>query len=111
MRAQPNPRAAWPSHDDNGGFFLIVILVGSGILGWVLWVNFHATISSMVMALFHEQIAFLRHFTNRYDLADRQMAAADPADVIPDQCRVREAPSAAGGAVPRPAPRRLCPDP
>ncbi len=81
MPPQPNPRAAWPSHDDNGGFFLIVILVGSGILAWVLWVNFHATISSMVMALFHEQIAFLRHFTNRYDLADRQMAAADPADV------------------------------
>ena len=81
MRAQPNARAAWPSHDDNGGFFLIVILVGSGILAWVLWVNFHATISSMVMALFHDQIVFLRHFTNRYDLADRQMAAADPGDV------------------------------
>jgi intracellular multiplication protein IcmP len=81
MPPQPNPRAAWPSHDDNGAFFLIVILVGSGILAWVLWVNFHATISSMVMALFHHEIAFLRHFTNRYDLADRQMAAADPGDV------------------------------
>jgi intracellular multiplication protein IcmP len=81
MHPQGNSRAAWPSHDDNGGFFLIVILVGSGILAWVLWVNFHATISSMVMALYHEQIVFLRHFTNRYDLADRQMAAADPGDV------------------------------
>jgi intracellular multiplication protein IcmP len=81
MRPQPNPRAAWPSHDDNGGFFLIVILVGSGILAWVLWVNFHAAISSVVMALYHDQIVFLRHFTNRYDLADRQMAAADPGDV------------------------------
>jgi len=81
MRSQPNPRAAWPSHDDNGGFFLIVILVGGGILAWVLWVNFHATISGMVMTLFRHEIALLRHFTNRYDLADRQMAAADPGQV------------------------------
>jgi intracellular multiplication protein IcmP len=81
MHPQGNSRAAWPSHDDDGGFFLIVILVGSGILAWVLWVNFHATISSLVMALYHEQIVFLRHFTNGYDLADRQMAAADPGAV------------------------------
>jgi intracellular multiplication protein IcmP len=30
------------------------------------------------MALRHHEIAFIRHFTDRYDLADRQMAAADP---------------------------------
>jgi len=81
MHSQPPPRAAWPSHDDNSGFFLIVILVGSGILGWVLWVNFHATISFMVMALFRHEIAFLRYFTHRFDLADTQMAAADPGAV------------------------------
>lgn len=32
MPVQPNPRAAWPSHDDNSGFFLIVTLIGLGIL-------------------------------------------------------------------------------
>jgi hypothetical protein len=35
----------------------------------------------MIIALFHDQSVFLRHFTNRYDLADRQMAAAGPGDV------------------------------
>ncbi len=30
------------------------------------------------MALHHREIAFIRHFSGRYDLADRQMAAAVP---------------------------------
>jgi intracellular multiplication protein IcmP len=34
-----------------------------------------------VIALRHHEIALIRHFTDRYDLADRQMLAADPEGV------------------------------
>jgi intracellular multiplication protein IcmP len=78
MPVQPNPRAAWPSHDDNSGFFLVVTLIGLGLLSAVLWINFHGAISGVVMGLFHDEISGLRRFTDRFDLADRQMLAANP---------------------------------
>jgi intracellular multiplication protein IcmP len=78
MRSQPHPRAAWPSGDDNTGFNLIVILLGCCVGVYLLWTSYHGEISAGVMALRHHEIAFIRHFTDRYDLADRQMAAADP---------------------------------
>ena len=78
MPAQPNPRAAWPSHDDNGGFFLVVALLGLAILAVILWLKYHGTISLVVMTMFHDEIGLLRHVTHRFDLADHQMMAADP---------------------------------
>ena len=78
MRSPPHPRAAWPSSDDNTGFNLIVILLGCCVGAYLLWTSYHGEISAGVMALRHHEIAFIRHFTDRYDLADRQMAAADP---------------------------------
>jgi intracellular multiplication protein IcmP len=48
-----------------------------------LWTIYHGEISAGVMALRHHEIAFIRHFTDRYDLADRQMAAAEPEGVTP----------------------------
>ena len=81
MRPQPNPRATWASGDDNTGFNLLVLLVGAVLGSYLLWTNYHAEISAAVMALHHQEIAFVRQFTHRYDLADRQMAAADPAGV------------------------------
>jgi intracellular multiplication protein IcmP len=78
MRSQPHPRAAWPSSDDNTGFNLIVILLGCCVGAYLLWTCYHGEISAGVMALRHHEIAFIRLFTDRHDLADRQMAAADP---------------------------------
>jgi len=78
MRSQPHPRATWPSSDDNTGFNLIVIFLGCCVGGYFLWTCYHSEISASVMALRHHEIAFIQHFTDRYDLADRQMAAADP---------------------------------
>jgi intracellular multiplication protein IcmP len=78
MRSSPHPRAAWPSSDDNTGFNLIVILLGCCVGAYLLWTCYHGEISAGVMALRHHEIAFIRLFTDRYDLADRQMAAADP---------------------------------
>ena len=78
MPAQPNPRAAWPSHDDNGGFFLVVTLLGLAILSIVLWINFHGVISASVMDVFHREIGWLRPMTDRFNLADRQMMATNP---------------------------------
>jgi len=75
---QPNPRASWPSHDDNGGFFLVISVVGIAVLAVVAWMNWHDAISSAVMALHHYEIGLLQYFTDRYDQADAQMAAADP---------------------------------
>jgi hypothetical protein len=78
MRSAPHPRAAWPSGDDNTGFNLIVILLGCCVGSYLLWTNYHSEISAGVMALRHHEIAFIQYFTDRYDLADRQMAGADP---------------------------------
>jgi intracellular multiplication protein IcmP len=78
MRSPPHPRAAWPSGDDNTGFNLIVILLGCCVGTYVLWTSYHGEISAGVMALRHHEIGFIQYFTDRYDLADRQMAAADP---------------------------------
>jgi intracellular multiplication protein IcmP len=81
MRSQPHPRAAWPSGDDNTGFNLIVILLGCCVGAYLLWTCYHGEISAGVITLRHHEIAFIRHFTDRYDLADRQMLAADPEGV------------------------------
>jgi intracellular multiplication protein IcmP len=85
MQPQPHPRATWASSDDNGGFFLLVIVAGLGVLSYVAWLNYHSVISAVVMAVFHLQIGLLQHVTHRFDLADRQMMASDPAGVtLPD---------------------------
>ena len=78
MRPQPNPRATWPSGDDNGGFYLIIILVCGCAFAYMLWSNYHGLISTAVMALHHQEIGVIRHFTSRFAKLDRQMAHADP---------------------------------
>ena len=81
MQPQPHPRATWASGDDNGGFFLLVIVVGLCVLSYVAWLNYHGVISAAVMALFHQEIGLLQRVTDRFDLADRQMMASDPEGV------------------------------
>jgi intracellular multiplication protein IcmP len=81
MRSPPNPRAAWPSSDDNTGFNLIVILLGCCVGAYLLWTCYHGEISAGVIALRHHEITFIQLFTERYDLADRQMLTADPEGV------------------------------
>jgi intracellular multiplication protein IcmP len=81
MPPQSNPRASWPSSDDNGGFFLIVLGIGLVILAFVLWTNFHGLISAGVMQGFHWEIGWLRSVTDRFNLADRQMMSANPETV------------------------------
>jgi intracellular multiplication protein IcmP len=81
MTPRPQPRASWPSSDDTTGFNLIVILLGCGVGGYLLWTNYHEAICAAVMSLAHQEILLLGHFTDRFQLADRQMAAADSAGV------------------------------
>jgi intracellular multiplication protein IcmP len=81
MRSPSNPRAAWPSSDDNTGFNLIVILLGCCVGDYLLWICHHGEISAGVIALRHHEIAFIQLFTDRYDLADWQMLTTDPEGV------------------------------
>jgi intracellular multiplication protein IcmP len=78
MRPPPQPRPSWPSNDDTAGFNLIVILVGVWLGAYLVWTNYHGTISAAVMAVMHREILLIDHFTHRFDVADQQMAAADP---------------------------------
>ncbi len=78
MPPHPNVRASWPSRDDNTGFYLIITLACCCVFAILLWNSYRAAISAAVMVLHHHEIGFIRHFTSRYDLADRQMALAAP---------------------------------
>ena len=78
MQPPSNQRATWPSHDDNGGFYVIVALVCSAIGAYLVWDTFHGTISRGVIWAFHQEIRFIQLFTDAYDLADRQMMRANP---------------------------------
>ena len=39
---QTNSRPSWPSSDDTTAFNLIVIAIGIGVGGYLLWTNYHA---------------------------------------------------------------------
>ena len=74
-------RASWPSSDDTAIFNFIVILVGLAVGAYLLWTNYHATISSGVMSAVHEEMGWLGHVTNRFRIADQQMENTDPSGV------------------------------
>lgn len=78
MSPHPNPRASWPSNDDQTIFNLIVIAIGTVLLGYLLWTNFHGEISAGVMAVRHQEMQLLGHLTDRFERADTQMAQANP---------------------------------
>jgi hypothetical protein len=78
MRPQPHPRPSWPSNDDTAVFNLTVIFVGVCLGAYLLWTNYHGTISAAVMAVMRREILLIDHFTHRFDVADQQLAAADP---------------------------------
>ncbi|ACB97235.1 hypothetical protein Bind_3683 (plasmid) [Beijerinckia indica subsp. indica ATCC 9039] len=59
-------------------FSTIVIVLGLGLGGWMLWQSQHGEISAALMQFYHWQIQHLQGFTHRFDLADRQMLAANP---------------------------------
>ncbi|MEK8121716.1 hypothetical protein WOB59_00925 [Methylocystis sp. IM4] len=68
----------------DGASFLMsaaVLIVGIGLGGWYLWQEQHAAISAGVMQLLHLQMRFIHLFTDRYDVADAQMLATNPAKV------------------------------
>ena len=77
----PSGRGAWPSSDDYTWLSLAVIVCGCAFGGYLLWTFHHAEISAAVMLLQHWQMTLIHPFTDRYDLADRQVLAADPAAV------------------------------
>ncbi len=78
MPANPSPRAAWPSNDDQTLFNLIVITAGVCLGSYLLWTNFHGQISAGVIGLRHFEIRLFAHFTDRFEQADAQMLQANP---------------------------------
>ncbi len=81
MPPQTNPRASWASNDDQTLFNLIVILIGAGVGSFLLWTHFHGQISAGIIALRHQEMLLLRHFTDRFVAADARMMAANPYQV------------------------------
>jgi intracellular multiplication protein IcmP len=68
----------------DGAAFLMsvaVFIVGLGFGGWYLWEEQHAAISAIVMQGLHRQMSFIHLFTDRYDVADAQLVATNPATV------------------------------
>lgn len=67
-------------------FIAIIALILAILLwSWMLWDAQHETISALVMRIFHGEMELARLFTDRFDRADAQMRAADPASVTIDQ--------------------------
>ncbi len=69
---------AWASQDDYAGFNLLVIMAGICVFSYLLWTYYHAQISLFVMTIMHDEIQLIDHFSNRYRIADRQMAQSAP---------------------------------
>ncbi|BBU63991.1 hypothetical protein MSC49_39260 (plasmid) [Methylosinus sp. C49] len=68
----------------DGAAFLMsvaVFVVGVGFGGWYLWEEQHAAISAIVMQGLHGQMRVIHLFTDRYDVADAQLLATNPATV------------------------------
>ncbi|OYV49624.1 MAG: hypothetical protein B7Z77_07560 [Acidocella sp. 20-58-15] len=81
MPPHSRSRPSWASQDDYAGFNLIVILAGIGVFSYLLWMYYHAQVSAFVMSIMHCEIQFIDFFSNRYRLADQEMAQSAPADV------------------------------
>jgi intracellular multiplication protein IcmP len=81
MAPHSRSRPSWASQDDYAGFNFIVILVGLGVFSYLLWMYYHAQVSAFVMSLMHYEIQFIDHFSDRYRLADQEMAQSAPGDV------------------------------
>src|SRR5271166_5747298 len=73
-----NPRAAWPSCDDQTLFNLIIIAIGVAVGSYLLWTNYHGQISAGLMALRHREMLLLAHVTDRFAVADAQIRQANP---------------------------------
>ena len=74
------------SRDADGGDGALLpshaaIVVGLGAGGWYLWQEQHAVISALVMHALHGQMQVIHLFTNRDELADTQVLAANPTKV------------------------------
>jgi intracellular multiplication protein IcmP len=71
-------RPSWASQDDYAGFNFVVILLGSGVFSYLLWTFYHPQISAFVMLAMHHEIQFIDYFSDRYRLADQEMAETAP---------------------------------
>ncbi len=75
---QPNHRPVWASNDDYTMISLAVVVVGLAFGAYLVWYFHHGAVSAAVMRLQHWQMRLIHQVTNRYDLSDRQVLAADP---------------------------------
>ena len=75
---QGSSRPSLPSADDHTLYSLIIIVAGSGVLGWMLWSDYHTEISTGFVQVAHWHIQVIRWFTPAYDQLDAAMLAADP---------------------------------
>ena len=68
-------RRGWASSDDYVFLSLIVIVIGCGFLGWMLWSNYHPEVVEAVAWLQIRKMTLIGRFTDGYE-ALRQGAQA-----------------------------------
>jgi intracellular multiplication protein IcmP len=81
MPPHSRSRPSWASQDDYAGFNFIVILLGLGVFSYLLWMHYHAQVSAFVMSIMHVEIQFIDRFSDRYRIADQEMAQSAPGNV------------------------------
>lgn len=83
MTTPPHSRSrpSWASQDDYAGFNFIVILAGLAVFSYLLWMYYHAQVSAFVMLIMHYEIQFIDWFSDRYRIADQEMAQSAPSNV------------------------------
>lgn len=79
--ATKSSRGGTVSQADYTMISLGLLMVGIGFGAWLLWQEQHATISRIVMSVFHAQMQVIHLFTDRFELADRQLLDFDARQV------------------------------
>jgi intracellular multiplication protein IcmP len=74
-------RASWPSRDDDGLFYLLLLIALLAVAGCLAWISAHALVSTLMIDFLHREIAVLDYVTDRFQTFDRQMLATDPDQV------------------------------
>ena len=64
---------------------LLIIVCGTAFFIWLLWQEQNALVSQVAMRIFYEEIRFIQLFSQRFDVAAKQLLTVNPERVRFDQ--------------------------